>query len=320
MREAIEKETGRRANSIHAGRPVNFEGSDRMRNGVATQRLLEANHHARFVDIHFYPEPVAATLSYLWRERHAEQGIALTVDFGGGTLDLSLVKFADNAFEVLATDGIALGGNRVDQLIYQRLLFPLLGEGEWYARRVDGRMIETPFPFAEFETGLLNWPITHMLNESRTKTIVMEALAAGGPAAVKFERLKDLISYNYSYNCIQAIKIAKAQLSENTETVIDIPELNLHIPFTRAQLDDILADELNNLRNLIDALVASVGLARADITLVIRTGGSSLIVAVKDLLESMFPNRVAAHDPFTSVAGGLAIANYYGYSFEWRRM
>jgi hypothetical chaperone protein len=66
-------------------------------------------------------------------------------------------------------------------------------------------------------------------------------------------------------------------------------------------------------------LVASVGLQRADITLVIRTGGSSLIIAVKNLLESMFPNRVAAHDPFTSVAGGLAIANYYGYSFDWRR-
>jgi hypothetical chaperone protein len=147
----------------------------------------------------------------------------------------------------------------------------------------------------------------------------MEALAAGGPAAVKFERLKDLISYNYSYNCIQAIKQAKAQLSESMETCIDIPELNLRIPFTRAQLDDILADELNNLRNLIDGLLARVGLQRADVTLVIRTGGSSLIVAVKNLLESMFPNRVAAHDPFTSVAGGLAIANYYRYSFDWPR-
>jgi hypothetical protein len=29
----------------------------------------------------------------------------------------------------------------------------------------------------------------------------------------------------------------------------------------------------------------------------------------------MFPDKVAAHDPFTSVAGGLAIANYHGYQF-----
>jgi hypothetical chaperone protein len=217
----------------------------------------------------------------------------------------------------MGTDGIGLGGNRIDQLIFRHVLFPLLGEGEWYARRVEGRMIETPFPFHEFETGLLNWPITHMLNENRTRSMVVDAVASGGPAALKFERLKDLISYNYSYNCFQAIKRAKAELSEATETAIDIPELNVQIPFTRTQLDDILAQELGNVRQLIDDLLARVAIRRGEVSVVIRTGGSSLIVAVKDLLESMFPARVAMHDPFTSVAGGLAIADYYGYSFNW---
>jgi molecular chaperone DnaK (HSP70) len=259
---------------------------------------------------------VAATLSYLWRERPRDKGIALTVDFGGGTLDLSVIRYDGGAFEVLATDGIGLGGNRIDQLIFQRLLFPLLGAGDVYSRKVDGRVIETPFPFHEFETALLNWPITHMLNQNRTKTMVMDGIAQGGPNAIKFERLNDLISYNYSYNCFQAIKLAKAHLSEEPATAIDIPELNLHIPFARAQLNDILADELVNLQNLIDRLLQSIDLQRSDITLVIRTGGSSLIVAVKDLLESMFPDKVAAHDPFTSVAGGLAIANYYGYQLR----
>jgi hypothetical chaperone protein len=319
IREAVERETRRKTSALHAGRPVNFEGSEDSRNAIATERLLEAYQHAGFRDIRFYPEPVAATLSYLWRERPTEKGVALTVDFGGGTLDLCLVRFEGTSFEVLATDGISLGGNKIDQLIYRKLLFPLLGEGEWFARKVDGRVIETPFPFSEFENGLLNWPITHMLNENRTKTVVMEALASGGATAIKFERLKDLISYNYSYNCFQAIKLAKAELSEKTETVIDIPELNLHIPFTRAQLDDILKAELIELRDLIDGLIARVGLQRTDITVVIRTGGSSLIVAVKNLLESMFPAKVAAHDPFTSVAGGLAIANYYGHSFDWKQ-
>jgi hypothetical chaperone protein len=318
MREAIQRQIRRRAASVHAGRPVNFEGNDSKRNVVATERLLEAYRHAGFNNVHFYPEPVAATLSYLWRARPAERGIALTVDFGGGTLDLSVLRYSGTTFEVLATDGIGLGGNRIDQLIFRRLLFPLLGDGEWYSRRLEGRLIETPFPFHEFETGLLNWPITHMLNENRTRTMVIEALAGGGANAVKFERLKDLISYNYSYNCFQAIKRAKAELSEITATVIDIAELNLQIPFTRAQLDDILANELENVRNLIDALLSRVSLQRGDITIVIRTGGSSLIVAVKNMLEMMFPGKVAMHDPFTSVAGGLAIADYYGYQFDWR--
>jgi len=48
---------------------------------------------------------------------------------------------------------------------------------------------------------------------------------------------------------------------------------------------------------------------------VLRTGGSSLIPAVLGLLEDRFPGRVVDHDPFTSVAAGLAIANYRGLSF-----
>jgi hypothetical chaperone protein len=46
---------------------------------------------------------------------------------------------------------------------------------------------------------------------------------------------------------------------------------------------------------------------------VIRTGGSSLIVAVRGLLERRFPGKVVEHDPFNSVAAGLAIASYHGY-------
>jgi hypothetical chaperone protein len=43
---------------------------------------------------------------------------------------------------------------------------------------------------------------------------------------------------------------------------------------------------------------------------VIRTGGSSLIPAFKNILEDLFPAKVIEHDPFTSVAAGLAIADF----------
>ena len=67
--------------------------------------------------------------------------------------------------------------------------------------------------------------------------MVLDRIAKGGPAASKFERLNDLITYNYSYNCFQAIRLAKAALSEVDATVIDIAELNLRIPFTRMQFE-----------------------------------------------------------------------------------
>jgi len=46
--------------------------------------------------------------------------------------------------------------------------------------------------------------------------------------------------------------------------------------------------------------------------LVVRTGGSSLIPSVREILDSLFPGKVVEHDPFTSVAAGLAIAEFNG--------
>ncbi len=317
IRLGIEQQRRAPLTAVHLGRPVNFEGRDADRNTLATARLGEAAGYAGLAGASFYPEPVAATLSYLWAARPVQPGLALTVDFGGGTLDLSLVRHADTRFEVLGTDGIGLGGNRIDQLIFSTLLFPELGKGARWARPVEGRRVDTPFPFEEFEGGLLNWQTTYLLNQNRTRWMVVDAIAQGGAEADRFQRLLDLISYNYSYNCFQAIRTAKATLSEQTETVIDIPELNLALPFTRAQFDALLAGPLEDIRGLIAGLLDRCGVAHEEVGVVIGTGGSSLIVAVRDLLETLFPGRVAAHDPFTSVAAGLAIASHRHYAFRF---
>jgi hypothetical protein len=44
--------------------------------------------------------------------------------------------------------------------------------------------------------------------------------------------------------------------------------------------------------------------------------GSSQIVAVRSILEDRFPGKVSEHDPFTSVAAGLALAGFHGYQFD----
>ncbi len=310
LRESVERELNGPVDHVHIGRPVDFEGSDIARNKLALKRLAEACQHAGFRNIEFYPEPVAATVSFLWQQRLLPKGIVLTVDFGGGTLDLSVVQYAGVEFKVLATAGADLGGDRIDQLIFRHLLFPLLGEGERWSRQVDGRPVETLFPFSDYEEGILNWAITHTLNQNKYKTKLTELIARGGPASIKFERLKDLINFNYSYNIFSAIKKAKAELSVAEETSIDIPELNLTVPFSRAQFDHMLVDMMIRLGNLVHQVLAQAALAPQQVDLVVRTGGSSQIVAVRRLLEQMFPGKVTEHDPFTSVAGGLAIANY----------
>ena len=313
VREAIERGHPAPLPALHAGRPVTFEGRAGARNSVAVARLTEAYEHAGLAIAEFYPEPVAATLSWLQGARRQQRGVALTVDFGGGTLDLAVVRFDGTRFDVLATHGMALGGDRIDQLIFEHMLYPELGKGERWVREVDGKRVDTLFPFHEFEPGLINWPTTFLLNQNYTRAMVVDRIARGGPGAEKFQRLLDLISFNYSHNCFQAIRRAKVQLSSVTQTSIDIPELNLNVPFSRAQLDAILVPVLARTRECVDTVLARACVAQGEIDVVIRTGGTSEIVAVRGLLEELFPQRVEGHDPFTSVACGLAIANFHGH-------
>ena len=49
----------------HIGHPVNFEGREKLRNQTARTRLGEAYKHAGIKTQHFYPEPIAAAVSYL---------------------------------------------------------------------------------------------------------------------------------------------------------------------------------------------------------------------------------------------------------------
>lgn len=315
MRQTVESAIDSPVECIHLGHPVKFEGHDRFRNKLALSRLGEACNHAGFKRVVFYPEPVAATLSFLHEEKHAAKGTVLTVDFGGGTLDLSVVRYDGTEFEVLATDGLSLGGDHIDQLIFTELLFPLLGKGEMWSRVVDGRLITNEFPFDEFEAYLLNWAVTYTLNQSRYRSKVVDCIKQGGEMAIKFQRLDDLITHNYSYVAFQAIKSAKAALSSVEETVLDIAELDLSIPFKREKLESMMVNMLAQIRSALDDLLLQAGLAYAEVDVVIRTGGSSQIVAIKKILEDFFPGKVTEHDPFTSVAAGLAIASYHDYQF-----
>jgi molecular chaperone DnaK (HSP70) len=175
--------------------------------------------------------------------------------------------------------------------------------------------VDTLFPFHEFEPGIINWPTTFLLNQNHWRAMVVERIASGGPGAEKFQRLLDLITFNYSHNCFQAIRRAKVALSSGLDTSIDIPELNLNVPFSRARLDAILAPVLERTRECVQTVLEHACITAGEVDVVIRTGGTSEIVAVRALLEELFANKVEGHDPFTSVACGLAIASHGGHRF-----
>ena len=296
------------------GHPVNFEGSAENRNRAALDMLSEAYGYAEFVNQSYYPEPIAAALSYLHKnqEQSAQSQLLLAVDFGGGTLDLCVIRRKQADFEVIATHGIGLGGDHIDQVMFKKLLFPLLGKGERWKRAGEDREIETLFPFEEYEDLLLNWAISYMLNQNKFTTPLMKRISVGDEASIKFQRLYDMIKSNYSYLVFQCIKELKAELSEADSAKLDIPELDIEFELSREEFEVMIGDLLDKFSQSISDLLQRVKLESGDIDLVIRTGGSSLIPAVKRILEARFPGKVIEHDPFTSVAAGLAIADYEG--------
>ena len=95
-----------------------------------------------------------------------------------------------------------------------------------------------------------------------------------------------------------------------------MPEIDLQIDLTRHDFEQMIAQPLQRVAEALDETVRKAGLRHDDIDIVLGTGGSSLIPAVKGLLEERFAGRVVEHDPFTSVAAGLAIANYRGLRFK----
>jgi len=96
------------------------------------QRLatIEAGHRAGLNRVDLINEPVAAALCHvlgsegLWFTELAEEQRILVFDLGGGTLDLSLVKYSRDEVAVIASDGdLNLGG-----IDWNQMLLTAIGE------------------------------------------------------------------------------------------------------------------------------------------------------------------------------------------------
>lgn len=295
------------------GHPVNFEGRENDHNQLALARLSESYQHAGISQQSFYPEPTAATLSYFHANPQQQSETVLTVDFGGGTLDLCILKRQGDSFDVVAIHGVGLGGDHIDQCLFRKVLFPLLGKGERWRREVEGKLIDTFFPFDDYEELLINWTVSYMLNQNKYTTPVIDLIKQAGDGAVKFQRLYELITQNYCYQVFQAIKDCKAELSEKETAVLNIPEIDVEFSIDRSTFETMIKVQLDQFERAVHDILLTAKMQPNEINLVLRTGGSSLIPAVKNILERQFPNKVVEHDPFTSVAAGLAIADYYSF-------
>jgi len=310
MGEAIAAEAGGAGAPVHVGRPIRYEGRTADANEIALARMTEACRHAGLRAVELFPEPIAAALSYLDAHPLAEGETALAFDFGGGTLDLSVVESRGGELLMRATHGVPIGGDEVDRRIYRAKVFPELGDGVRVRRPMLDDWKDERFPFDLFGDRLLNWALAFDLNRPELLECLAQGMRESGDERHRLERLYKVVRGNLSYAVFQAIERAKVALAHDECAEIVVDELDLCVPLDCDELDRIAAPLIGEAAEALDAVLAAAGVDAQRLSVVVRTGGSSRLRAATRLLEARFPGRVVEHDPLTSIAAGLAIASW----------
>ncbi|MGN6105000.1 MAG: Hsp70 family protein [Kofleriaceae bacterium] len=113
LRRCAERQLGAPVTSAVLTVPANFTDGQR-------QATREAGRLAGLEVLRLINEPTAAALAYGFG--HDRRQVIAVFDFGGGTLDVSLLRLDREIFEVLASDGdFFLGGDDLDRALAEVL-------------------------------------------------------------------------------------------------------------------------------------------------------------------------------------------------------
>ena len=127
LKRRAEMQLGEEIDGVTLGRPVHFS-NDPQRDQRAEDSLFEAARQAGFKDVEFEFEPVAAAMFYESTLKRPQD--ALIFDFGGGTLDITIMRLGDpRGRTVYASGGIGIAGSDFDSAIIRRRMLPHFGLG-----------------------------------------------------------------------------------------------------------------------------------------------------------------------------------------------
>lgn len=297
MRESAEAELEAPVEGVVIGRPVRISEDPRI-DARGEDILREAAQFAGFKDIAFELEPVAA--AYVYHRQEAERQTALVFDFGGGTLDLTIVEVGGSrAPNVLASHGVLLGGDDLDRALVATLR-KHLGEGASFR---DG----TPFP-AHILGMLDSWQMMVELSRPRYREVMRQAMLGSDPDAIK--RLEALVQLNLGFQLFQELEQAKIRLSslEATEIQMALNGTEIREQISRNQFERLIQPEVEIVRQALAETLRLAGLRPADVQAVVRTGGSAEVpVFIRLLGETFGLDSLRPLNPFETIVGGLAI-------------
>jgi hypothetical chaperone protein len=301
VRRRIEAYLGEPISGVTIGRPVHYTDT-REGDALVVERMRRACELAGIPNVSFLEEPVAA--AYAFQQQIVQPQTAFVFDFGGGTLDTTVMLLDPQARpEVLATGGVSIGGDLLDSRIVTGALLPYFGAGATLGPR------RLPIPAFIFDH-LADWQSIAELNKPDRWARLEQAVDTSDRPR-ELRALRALVQRNYGLLLYTEVEQAKRRLSSDTLTTValDLEELSFRHELARAEFERLIGPESRAIAACVDQTLRDAGARPADIDVAVRTGGSSRIPRFVRLLAERFgAERLHAMDAFTSVGAGLGVA------------
>jgi len=303
MRAQTEARFEESCDSVVLGRPVKFS-DDPATTARAEEILYRAARLAGFREIAFQIEPIAA--AHLYHKQATQRQIAFIFDFGGGTLDLTIVELGGNhPPRVIATRGVLVGGDNLDQRMMRSLL-PHFGS----KAKVDGG---ADFPL-EFLDQLQTWQTMPELSRPEPLSKIRHYQQSSDSPA-EMAALETLVTQNVGFKLFQEIEKTKKALTSDLRVRLTFQHgaIDLDERILRSDFEAMIAPEIAEVTRNIRAILKDAHMRPDQVGVVLRTGGTSLVPAYARLLQEFFGHdKVREMAPLTSVGGGLAIVAHEG--------
>jgi hypothetical chaperone protein len=306
LKAKAETFAGGRIDEVVMGRPVHFVDGNEAVDARAQAKLGDIACAAGFANVAFQFEPIAAALSF--EHTVAKKERAFIADIGGGTADFSIVEVGpdrrnatDRSGDILANDGIRVGGTNLDMRLSMAAVMPELGSR---SKTVRGHDLPR-WPFVDLAT----WHMIHTIGTPKNRLLLKQILGDCAPP-VLFARYMEVVKRQTGHLIAGKVEEAKIALTASPTATLDLGEAGPIPPIeaTAPQFEAAIEHELERLDLTVAATLAASGMKAKDITALFLTGGTSAVPAVRRLLMERLPAaRVVEGDLFNSVGFGLAL-------------
>lgn len=297
LKQRAEDLLGEPIQAVRLGRPVKFSEQIEL-DHKAEETLRQAALESGFQQVDFELEPVAAALDYEQTLTAAQN--AIIFDFGGGTLDIAVMRLGDpKKREVLASGGVDVAGSDFDRAIIEKRMLPFFGLGHVKHHPEIQEMIEA----------VPDWMALPELATPVNRNILERAIHAG-LAPVRLKALQGLIYNDLAFTFYNRVESAKIALSEQGAVVISMDDRDIALweIYTRNQFEADIHGFLGQVGQTLLGTLAAAGMEPGQINAVVKTGGSSKIPLFNRLLAGIFgADKIKETNTFTSVVAGLAI-------------